>query len=106
MTPFYRDERNPTTLCNNQRGIPFVTLRRRGAEVIRRLRALPLRAWQHAVIDTPKRCHQRIPFVEDQVPLLRYEGTIRQLADNGLEREQPTLFLSNHLEETTRSLIV
>src|SRR5512143_116115 len=106
MTPFYRDERNPTTLCNNARGIPFVTIRRRGAAVIRRLRALPLRAWQHAVIDTPKRCHQRIRFVEERVRLPGYEGTIRQLAVDGLGREQPTLFLSNHLEETARSLIV
>ena len=90
----------------NQRGIPFVTIRRRGAAVIRRLRALPLRAWQHAVIDTPKRCHQRIRFVEERVRLPGYEGTIRQLAVDGLGREQPTLFLSNHLEETARSLIV
>src|SRR5512135_200252 len=70
----------------NQRGIPFVTIRRRGAAVIRRLRALPLRAWQHAVIDTPKRCHQRIRFVEERVRLPGYEGTIRQLAVDGLGR--------------------
>jgi hypothetical protein len=90
----------------NQRGIHFVTIRRRGAAVIRRLRALPLGAWQHAVIDTPKRCHQRIRFVDERVQLPGYEGTIRQLAADGLGREQPTLFLSNDLEETARSLIV
>jgi hypothetical protein len=90
----------------NQRGIHFVTIRRRGAAVIRRLRALPLRAWQHAVIDTPNRCHQRIRFVDEKVRLPGYEGPIRQLAVDGLGREQPTLFLSNHLEETARSLII
>jgi hypothetical protein len=90
----------------NQRGIHFVTIRRRGAAVIRRLRALPLRAWQHAVIDTPKRCHQRIRFVDERVRLPGYDGVIRQLAVDGLGREQPTLFLSNNLEETARALIV
>jgi hypothetical protein len=90
----------------NQRGIHFVTIRRRGAAVIRRLRALPLRAWQHAVIDTPNRCHQRIRFVDEQVRLPGYDGPIRQLAVDGLGREQPTLFLSNHMEETARSLII
>jgi hypothetical protein len=70
------------------------------------LRALPLRAWQHAVIDTPKRCHQRIRFVDERVRLPGYDGTIRHLAVDGLGREQPTLFLSNPLEETARSLIV
>ena len=88
------------------RGIHFVTIRRRGAAVIRRLRALPPGAWQHAVIDTPKRCHQRIRFVDERVRLPGYDGAIRQLAVDGLGREQPTLFLSNHLEETARSLIL
>jgi hypothetical protein len=90
----------------NQRGLPFVTIRRRGVAVIRRWRALPLRAWQHAVIDPPKRPHQRIRFVEERVRLPGYEGTIRQLAVDGLGREQPPWFLSNHLEETARSLSV
>ncbi|HMB07612.1 MAG TPA: hypothetical protein VKP69_28260 [Isosphaeraceae bacterium] len=90
----------------NQRGIHFVTIRRRGAAVIRRLRALPSQAWQHAVIDTPRRRHQQIRFVDEQVRLPGYEGSIRQLAVEGLGREQPTLFLSNNLAETARALVI
>jgi hypothetical protein len=90
----------------NQRGISFITIRRRGAAVIRRLRALPPRSWQHAVIDTPRRCHQRIRYVDERVRLPGYEGTIRQVAVEGLGREQPPLFLSNHTEETARALII
>jgi hypothetical protein len=90
----------------NQRGIHFVTIRRRGAAVIRRLRGLPPQAWQHAVIDTPQRCHQRIRFVDESIRLPDYEGAIRQLAVDGLGREQPTLFLSNDLEETARALVI
>jgi len=40
----------------NQRGVWFVTIRRRGAAILRRLAGLPAGAWQKAVIDTPKRC--------------------------------------------------
>jgi hypothetical protein len=90
----------------NQRGISFVTIRRRGAAVVRRLRHLSPQAWQSAVIDTPKRCHQRIRFVDETIRLPGYEGTIRQLAVDGLGREQPTLFLSNNVAETARSLII
>ena len=86
----------------NQRGIHFVTIRRRGAAVIRRLRALPAQAWQHTVIDTPRRCHRRVRFVDEMIRLPGSEGAIRQLAVDGLGREQPTLFLSNHLKETAR----
>jgi hypothetical protein len=90
----------------NQRGIHFVTIRRRGAAVIRRLRRLPPQTWQRAVIDTPKRCHQHIRFVEEMIRLPGYEGAIRQLAVDGLGREQPTLFVSNDLVETARSLVI
>jgi hypothetical protein len=90
----------------NQRGIHFVTIRRRGAAVLRRLHALPSGAWRRAVIDTPHRRHQRIRYVDEAIRLPGYEGSIRQLAVDGLGREQPTLFLTNHLEETARSLII
>jgi len=90
----------------NRRGIHFVTIRRRGAAVIRRLRGLPPQSWQRAVIDTPRRRHQRIRFVDESIRLPDYEGAIRQLAVDGLGREQPTLFLSNDLEETARTLVI
>jgi hypothetical protein len=90
----------------NRRGIHFVTIRRRGAAVIRRLRRLPPQTWQRAVIDTPKRCHQHVRFVDEMIRLPGYDGAIRQLAVDGLGREQPTLFVSNDLVETARSLII
>jgi hypothetical protein len=90
----------------NRRGIHFVTIRRRGAAVVRRLRRLPPQTWQRAVIDTPKRCHQQIRFVDEVLRLPGYEGAIRQLAVDGLGREQPTLFVTNDLAETARSLII
>lgn len=90
----------------NQRGIPFVTIRRRGAAVIRRLRRLPSQAWQRAVIDTPKRRHRHIRYVDETIRLPGDDGTIRQVAADGLGREQPTLFLSNNITETSRQLII
>jgi hypothetical protein len=90
----------------NQRGIWFVTIRRRGAAVLRRLAALPAQAWQRAVIDTPKRCHQRVRFVDETLKLPGYSGPIRQVAVAGLGREQPTLLLSNNLTESGRALLV
>jgi hypothetical protein len=58
------------------------------------------------VIDTPKRCHQRIRYLAEKVRLRGYEGPIRQVAVTGLGREDPTLFLSNDFEETPRDLII
>ena len=90
----------------NQRGIHFITIRRRGAAILRRLEARPRSGWTGAVLDTPQRCHQRIWDVDESVKLRGYEGPIRQLAVDGLGREKPTLFLSNQFQETARSLII
>jgi hypothetical protein len=90
----------------NARGIRFVTIRRRGTALLRRLGRQPASAWKGAVIDIPKRCHQRIRYLAEEVRLRGYEGPIRQVAVSGLGREEPTLFLSNDFEETPRDLII
>src|SRR5262249_10765210 len=90
----------------NVRGIRFVTIRRRGGTLMRRLKELPSGAWQRAVIDTPKRCHQHLRYVEEMVRLRDYAGPVRQLAVDGLGHDEPTLFLSNNVEETARHGII
>ncbi len=71
----------------------FVTIRRRGAGLLRRLAALPEADWKKAVIDIPKRRHQQIWYVDEQVTLPEYAGKARQVAVKGLGREQPTMVL-------------
>lgn len=90
----------------NDRGIRFVTIRRRGAAVIRRLQGLPASDWHRAVIDIPKRRHEHVRYLEETVRLKGYDADIRQVAVDGLGRDEPTLFLSNDKEETARNLIV
>jgi hypothetical protein len=90
----------------NQRKISFVTIRRRGTAILRGLEQRPASAWKAAVIDIPKRCHTHVRYIEETVRLRGYDGPIRQIAVAGLGRERPTLFLSNHFEETPRELII
>src|SRR3954453_6747054 len=67
----------------NRRGIHFVTIRKRGVAVIRRLLGLPSAAWRGAVIDTPERSHQHVRYSDERIKLPGYEGPIRQLAVGG-----------------------
>ena len=90
----------------NRREIHFVTIRRRGAAIVRRLRRQPASAWKGAVIDIPKRCHTHIGYIEEEVRLRGYEGPIRQIAATGLGPDRPTLFPSNDFEETPRESII
>jgi hypothetical protein len=90
----------------NSREIFFVTIRRRGSTLLKRLHARPQSDWTGAVIDIPKRRHKRIRFLEEEITLDGYEGTLRQIAVAGLGREQPTLFLANHPDATVRDIVM
>jgi hypothetical protein len=90
----------------NQRGVHFVTIRRRGARLVQKLRARPAGDWTSAVIDIPKRRPKRVRYLEPPVRLADYEGPVRQIAVTGLGRDEPTLFLTNHFEARPRDLIV
>jgi hypothetical protein len=89
----------------NARQIGFVTIRRRGAAILRRLRSLPAADWHGAVIDIPKRRHKHIRYHDEVTRLRDYPGVIRQVAVTGLGREDPTLFLSNNFEVTARDVV-
>lgn len=89
-----------------QRGISFVTIRRRGAASNRRLDCLPKSDWQKAHLAIPKRLHKDIRYVEETVHLGGYDGDLRQIAVTGLGRERYTLFLSNNREVSARDVVL
>lgn len=90
----------------NERGIFFATIRRRGPALLKRLKQRPSTDWTGAVIDIPKRRQKQIRYLEDLVTLPDYQGMVRQIAVTGLGREEPTLFLTNHVEVRPRQLII
>jgi len=93
-------------ITQKKEDIWFVTIRRRGNSILRRLASLPESRWEKAVIDIPKRRHQRIRYVDECVTLTDYEGPARQIAVKGLGRENPTLFLTNNFQTSPRALVM
>ena len=90
----------------NELGTFFVTIRRRGAAIVRRLATIPSSSWTKAVIDTPKRCHQQIRYLDEEVRLRGYHQLVRQVAVTGLGRDDPTLFLTNNKTETAQEIVI
>jgi len=90
----------------NSRGVFFVTIRRRGSAILKRLQQTAKSDWKSATIDIPKRRHKRIHYLDESLQLDEYEGTLRQIVVTGLGREQPTLFLTNHSNVSPREMIM
>ncbi|MDA2933617.1 transposase, partial [Acidobacteria bacterium AH-259-D05] len=79
----------------DQQGILFITLRRRGAALMRRLKALPATAWKRKTLSAVSRRYRHISLTESTVSLRDIHRALRQIAVRGLGREEPTLFLTN-----------
>lgn len=90
----------------NSRDVSFVTIRRRGPAILKRLDQIARSEWKPACIDIPKRRNKRIKYVDEKVQLEGYEGTLRQIAVTGLGRERLTLFLTNHPDASPRTMIM
>lgn len=86
----------------DQMGVGFITLRQRSPKLIATLEALPSSAWTKTRLDRSGK-HKIATYHEQPVTL---EGaTFRQLAVQGLGREQPTLILTNRKDMTAKQLI-
>jgi hypothetical protein len=90
-----------------QRHIGFITIRRRGSGMLRRLDKLPDDSWQSAQVLQAKGQKRMIRYVDEQTRLGGYQGSVRQIVVRGLGREEPTFFLTNDrpARQTAREVV-
>src|SRR5262249_48577535 len=90
-----------------QRHVGFITIRRRGAALLRRVSKLPATNWQRCQITQAKGKRRQVQYVDETVRLDGYTGSVRQLIVTGLGHESPTFFLTNDSPErqTAREVI-
>jgi transposase len=89
------------------RKIGFITIRRRGKGMLRRVAELPDSAWQRCQVTQAKGGKRDVQYVEEEVALSGYPGKARQIIVRGLGREEPTFFLSNDRpqKQTAREVV-
>jgi transposase/alkylated DNA nucleotide flippase Atl1 len=78
-----------------QRQIGFITIRRRGSGMLRRLEKIPESSWKRCQVIQAKGQKRAISYVDEQTQLTGYQGQVRQIIVRGLGRKTPTFFLSN-----------
>lgn len=86
----------------DEQDIGFITLRRRGGNIIKQIQALPDSAWTQVRLERPGK-HRDVTVTETQVTLAK--RNFRQLAIRGLGRDQPTLLITNRTKMTAKQLI-
>lgn len=86
----------------DEMGVGFITLRQRSPKLIATLEQLPPTAWTKTRLDRSGK-HKTATYHEDPITLAG--RTFRQLAVNGLGRDQATLLLTNQQKLTAKQLI-
>lgn len=85
-------------------GVTFITLRRRGKNLVKALESIPAQEWTRIKIDSPKRKYQN-PMVYDSIIELPQFGKIRQIVMKGNGREEPAFFVTNDRKSSVADII-
>jgi hypothetical protein len=93
----------PKLSALNQQGIRFITLRRRGKNMLDGIEALE--SWKRIHIPHAKRKYPNPLIHESFITLPDYEGDLRQLILRGNGREKPAFLISNDFDTPSELLV-
>ena len=89
----------------NQRGIHFITLRRRTRTMLGKIWSRPASAWQRITLPALTRLFRTPKVLDEQVQLKGYPGTLRQVTVIDLGHEEPTILLTNNDQISCTALV-
>jgi hypothetical protein len=88
-----------------QRGIDFITLRRRSFEMLQQVYRLPLSAWRRIELTSVTREYRTPRILDQTITLSDYKGPLRQIIAADLGHEEPTFLLTNQLHRSAPELV-
>jgi hypothetical protein len=89
----------------NRDHIKFITLRRRGAQLVEQARRLPANQWHSITIDHPKRKYQKPRVHDTTISLAGYQGAVRQLIITNIGRQQPVFLITNDFTADAQDVV-
>ncbi len=88
-----------------QRGIDFITLRRRSFEMLQQVYRVPLSAWRRIELTSVTREYRTPRILDQTITLSGYKGSLRQVIIADLGHEEPTFLLTNQLRRSAPQLV-
>ena len=88
-----------------ERGIDFITLRRRSKKMLAEVARQPVSAWRRIRLDRLPRAYRNPRVLDQRVQLSSYEGPCRQLIVADLGHEDPTFLLTNQMRRSPAKLV-
>jgi transposase len=89
----------------NQRGVQFITLRRRSRKMLQQVHKELISAWRRIELEGVSRLYKTPRILDRKITLKDYQGPIRQLVIAELGHEERTFLLINQLARPAPKLI-
>jgi DDE family transposase len=86
-------------------GVKFITLRRRGKNLVKDAELIPSDQWKRVTVDSARRKYKN-PVVYDAKTHIKEYGAIRQLIMKGNGREEPAFFITNDDDASSADIIL
>lgn len=89
----------------NQDGIMFLTLRRRGKNLVQKIDTVPENEWREIQISRAKGKRQTIRVHEQLKKLRNYKGEVREIIMTNHGHQKPAFLITNDLQANMKSLV-
>lgn len=89
----------------NSKGIKFVTIRRRGKNIVERLENTPKSSWKTIRVEASGIKKRTLYILNEEITLNGYDGRIRQISITGHGKIKPAIIITNDFDISTDSLI-
>jgi len=89
----------------NQKGIKFLTIRRRGKNIVENLNKKPASAWKKIRVPMADGKGRTLKVIDDKVSLRDYGGKIRQISITGHGKIKPALLITNDFDRSCDEMI-
>ncbi len=89
----------------NNDGIMFLTIRRRGKNIVEEIENLPKSEWKTIRIDGSSNKKRTLKVCDQKVKLRGYEGEVRQIVITGNGKIKPAIIITNDFDSSVESLV-
>ncbi len=89
----------------NNDGIKFLTIRRRGKNIVEEIENLPKSIWKIIRIDGSSNKKRTLKVCDQKVKLRGYEGEVRQIVITGNGKIKPAIIITNDFDSSVESLV-
>jgi len=89
----------------NSDGIKFITLRRRGKNLVEGINKIFSSSWKTVTLENLKRKYRKLRVYDSKIHLQGYKGRIRQIIVTNHGRELPAFIITNDFEMSTKDIL-